>query len=271
MELLRRTTRQVELSEAGALALARATRALAEADALRSEVDDLRGLARGTLSVGMLPAIGQARAGVAARGLQRRLPGDRGPPGGGHAGRRRWRCCARPAGPRLRARGPRTRRARASRASSLFEEELAVIVSRAPPARPPPQRPLLPAGRRAARGLPAAARPCGSGSTPSSSAPASRGAPAFETNNISTVRALVSHGLGVSLVPRSFALARARRSPCCAWHRAAAGAGLDPLPRRSHAPPGRRGVPELVRDALTPGRAGPEKVRRSGPEGGGSP
>src|ERR671936_846519 len=58
VELLRRTTRRVELSEAGELALARATRAIAEADALRAEMDDLPGLAHGTLSLGMLTAIG---------------------------------------------------------------------------------------------------------------------------------------------------------------------------------------------------------------------
>ncbi len=58
-ELLVRTTRSVELTEAGATALTRATRILAEADALSSEVDELRGVLRGTLVVGgMLPAGG---------------------------------------------------------------------------------------------------------------------------------------------------------------------------------------------------------------------
>src|SRR5919204_1716217 len=62
VELLRRTTRRVELTQAGELALARATRTLAEADALRAEVDELRGLVRGTLTVGMLPAVGDLDA-----------------------------------------------------------------------------------------------------------------------------------------------------------------------------------------------------------------
>jgi DNA-binding transcriptional LysR family regulator len=54
VELLRRTTRSVEPTEAGALVLARARAVLAETDALRGEVDELRGLARGRVSVGAL-------------------------------------------------------------------------------------------------------------------------------------------------------------------------------------------------------------------------
>jgi LysR family transcriptional regulator, transcription activator of glutamate synthase operon len=58
-ELLARTTRRVGLTDAGATALTRATRVLAEADALGSDIDELRGLLRGTLVVGgMLPAGG---------------------------------------------------------------------------------------------------------------------------------------------------------------------------------------------------------------------
>jgi DNA-binding transcriptional LysR family regulator len=59
VELLRRTTRSVELTDAGEIALTRATRALSEADALRSDLDELRGLLRGSLVVGgVLPAGG---------------------------------------------------------------------------------------------------------------------------------------------------------------------------------------------------------------------
>lgn len=54
VELLRRTTRSVEPTEAGALVAARARAVLAETDALRSEIDELRGLVRGRLTVGAM-------------------------------------------------------------------------------------------------------------------------------------------------------------------------------------------------------------------------
>ena len=58
-DLLVRGTRRVELTEAGELALPRATRVDSEVEALRSELDDVRGLLRGRLVVGgMLPAGG---------------------------------------------------------------------------------------------------------------------------------------------------------------------------------------------------------------------
>ena len=59
IELLRRTTRSVELTEAGELALAHARAALGEADALRGGIDELRGLTRGTVSIGALIAAGE--------------------------------------------------------------------------------------------------------------------------------------------------------------------------------------------------------------------
>src|SRR5689334_21665620 len=58
VELLSRTTRQVLVTEAGEIALARADRVLAEADALRAEIDELQGLLRGTLALGIIPAVG---------------------------------------------------------------------------------------------------------------------------------------------------------------------------------------------------------------------
>jgi LysR family transcriptional regulator, transcription activator of glutamate synthase operon len=58
-ELLARTTRRVELTGAGQVALTRATRILSEVDALTSELDEISGLLRGRLVVGgMLPAGG---------------------------------------------------------------------------------------------------------------------------------------------------------------------------------------------------------------------
>lgn len=58
VELLSRTTRRVLVTEAGELALARAGRILADADALRAEIDELHGLLRGTLALGVIPGVG---------------------------------------------------------------------------------------------------------------------------------------------------------------------------------------------------------------------
>jgi DNA-binding transcriptional LysR family regulator len=58
VELLRRTTRRVEVTEAGELVLARARRALAEADGVRADLDALQGLTRGTLRLGGVPPVG---------------------------------------------------------------------------------------------------------------------------------------------------------------------------------------------------------------------
>jgi DNA-binding transcriptional LysR family regulator len=54
IELLRRTTRSVEPTEAGTLVAARARAVLAESEALLGEVEELRGLVRGRLTVGAL-------------------------------------------------------------------------------------------------------------------------------------------------------------------------------------------------------------------------
>jgi DNA-binding transcriptional LysR family regulator len=59
VELLRRTSRRAELTQAGEIVLTRATRVLSEVEALRSEVDELSGLLRGRVVVGgVLPAGG---------------------------------------------------------------------------------------------------------------------------------------------------------------------------------------------------------------------
>jgi DNA-binding transcriptional LysR family regulator len=58
VELLRRTTRRVEVTEAGELVLVRARRALAEVDGVRADLDALQGLVLGTLRLGGLPLVG---------------------------------------------------------------------------------------------------------------------------------------------------------------------------------------------------------------------
>jgi DNA-binding transcriptional LysR family regulator len=59
IELLRRTTRSVQPTEAGELVAARARTVLAETQALRGEVDELQGLLRGHVAVGALLFGGQ--------------------------------------------------------------------------------------------------------------------------------------------------------------------------------------------------------------------
>jgi len=54
IELLRRTTRSVQPTEAGELVAARARSVLAETDALRGEIDELRGFVRGHATVGAM-------------------------------------------------------------------------------------------------------------------------------------------------------------------------------------------------------------------------
>ena len=55
VELLHRSTRRVELTEAGAALLARANRVLAEIEAARQELSEFAGLLRGTVEIGTIP------------------------------------------------------------------------------------------------------------------------------------------------------------------------------------------------------------------------
>jgi DNA-binding transcriptional LysR family regulator len=75
VELLRRTTRRVEVTEAGELVLARARRALAEVDGVSADLDALRGLARGTLRIGGVPPVGPVHPAELIADFSRAYPG----------------------------------------------------------------------------------------------------------------------------------------------------------------------------------------------------
>jgi LysR family transcriptional regulator, transcription activator of glutamate synthase operon len=75
MELLRRTTRRVEVTEAGELVLARARSALAEVDGVRADLDALQGLVRGTLRLGGVPPVGPAHPAALIADFSRAHPG----------------------------------------------------------------------------------------------------------------------------------------------------------------------------------------------------
>jgi DNA-binding transcriptional LysR family regulator len=75
VELLRRSTRRVEVTEAGELVLARARRALAEADGVRADLDALRGLVRGTLRLGGVPPVGPVHPAALIAEFSRAHPG----------------------------------------------------------------------------------------------------------------------------------------------------------------------------------------------------
>jgi DNA-binding transcriptional LysR family regulator len=75
VELLRRTTRRVEVTEAGELVLARARRALAEADGVRADLDALEGLVTGTLRLGGGPTVGRVNPAALIADFSRVHPG----------------------------------------------------------------------------------------------------------------------------------------------------------------------------------------------------
>jgi LysR family transcriptional regulator, transcription activator of glutamate synthase operon len=75
VELLRRTTRRVDVTEAGEVVLARARRALAEADGVRADLDALEGLVRGTLRLGGVPPVGPVHPAALIADFTRAHPG----------------------------------------------------------------------------------------------------------------------------------------------------------------------------------------------------
>jgi DNA-binding transcriptional LysR family regulator len=75
VELLRRTSRKVEVTDAGELVLTRGRRALAEADAIRADLDALRGLVRGRLRIGGVPPVSGLHPAALIAEFGRRHPG----------------------------------------------------------------------------------------------------------------------------------------------------------------------------------------------------
>ena len=75
VELLRRTTRRVETTEAGELVLARGRVALAEVDAIAADLDALRGLVRGRLRLGGVPPVSGLHPARLIADFGRRHPG----------------------------------------------------------------------------------------------------------------------------------------------------------------------------------------------------
>lgn len=75
VELLRRTTRRVEITDAGALVLERSRRALTEIAGLRADLEALEGLVRGTLRLGGVPQIGPVNAVAIIAAFTRAHPG----------------------------------------------------------------------------------------------------------------------------------------------------------------------------------------------------
>jgi LysR family transcriptional regulator, transcription activator of glutamate synthase operon len=75
VELLRRTTRRVEVTEVGELVLERARRALAEVDGVRADLDALQGLVRGRLRLGGVPPVGPVHPAALIADFSRAHPG----------------------------------------------------------------------------------------------------------------------------------------------------------------------------------------------------
>jgi LysR family transcriptional regulator, transcription activator of glutamate synthase operon len=203
VELLSRTTRRVLVTEAGEIALARAGRILADVDALRAEIDELHGLLRGTLALGVIPAVGALDpASLLARFRARHpavdirliettladtlelLRADR------------LDVCFAFCVPERAGEG--------IAGELLFDDELALMVA--------PGHPLAKRRRVALASL--AGEPLVAPITGASlrlaleDALEQAGASvrvSYESNEASTVRALTAQGLGVSVLPRSFA------------------------------------------------------------------
>jgi LysR family transcriptional regulator, transcription activator of glutamate synthase operon len=204
VELLRRTTRRVEVTEMGELVLARARRALAEVDGVRADLDAVQGLVRGTLRLGGVPPVGPVHPAALIADFSRAHPGVAVTVRAG---------VALPLLGQLRDGGLDLVLALVDpdpldglEGVRLFEEELVVIA--------PLDHPLARAKRvRVERlaGEPLVTYAPGSALRDALLALAPGGRVVAEVDELETVRELTARGLGVSLMPRSVAASHGDR------------------------------------------------------------
>jgi DNA-binding transcriptional LysR family regulator len=196
VELLRRNTRRVEVTEVGELVLARARRALAEVDGVRADLDALHGLVRGTLRLGGVPRVGPVHPATLISDFSRIHPGVAVTVRAG---------VAFPLLAQLRDGGLDFVLALVDpdaldglHGVRLFEEELVIIA--------PLDHPLARAKRVRVEQLgdePLVTYPPGSALRDALLALVPDGRVVAEANELETVRELTARGLGVSLVPHS--------------------------------------------------------------------
>jgi DNA-binding transcriptional LysR family regulator len=203
-ELLRRTTRRVEVTEMGELVLARARRVLAEVDGARADLDAVQGLVRGRLRLGGLPPVGPVHPAALIAEFSRLHPGIAVTVSAGVAS---------PLLGELRDGGLDLVLALVEPDAvdgldgvRLFEEELVVIA--------PLDHPLARAKRvRVERlgGEPLVTYASGSALRDALLALVPGGRVVAEANELEAVRELTARGLGVSLVPQSVVASHADR------------------------------------------------------------
>lgn len=207
VQLLRRTTRRVELTDAGELVLARARRMLDERDALHGDLAQAAGALRGRVRLGAIQAVGPFNLGGALAAFHARYPDVelrlRSGPGGQLVGDLDADRIDLAIGPL-----PDTLPERISRLP-LFTDELVLVTAPTHRLAGLDSVPLT-----ALRDEPFACLPADSGLRRilNRACAAAGFAPRvpYESTSVQQIRELVSHGLGVALLARSVATAPGR-------------------------------------------------------------
>ena len=204
VELLRRTTRRVEVTEAGELVLARARRALAETDGVRADLDALQGLILGTVRLGGVPQVGSVHPVAVIADFTRAYPGVAITVRDDVAGTLLGQLRAGDLDLVLALVEPDE--LDGLEGVRLLDEELVVIA--------PLDHPLAGAKRVRVERLatePLVAYGAGSALTDTLRALVPGGRVVAEANDLETVRELTARGLGVTLMPRSLAASHGDR------------------------------------------------------------